>query len=564
MSFKKSSILSIDLRSPWHLLTVGLLINCWYSECTSAAPLPFPDSSKPSVAVVDAVTLKDAEEWIKKYKILSGVRPSAPTPGLEKEIALVQRMAGINVTGELDFETKKLFVIPRCGNTGEAIELSLYGEARQRRRKRDSTDDYLAGACEKLNNYIIKEPSNHFSGDALESIIARQIKIWEKRIPGVAKCRNRRSRNAEKRGEIEISFVQPNSSDQYPFDGKGGTFGEVFFSNDSKIKVYFDDSEPFTTNTSSGMNLDWVALHELGHTLGLKHSNVRYSVMYPWYQGYFPNLELSQSDIDQLQALFGKPSPTSRPPARTKALAFTEVTTSKASAALITDKVTHAVTTAAETEDTTLTVTETPSSSPFVGNICNMHRFDSFMMGADGKTYVFSGDYFWVLSASLSVEDGPLKVTSKWKELETPINSAYTNRDGRMVFFKGGIYWKYYGDILEEGPGDIRQIGLPSSLSDPDAAFVWGGNKKTYFFKGNNYWRYNEFNKAVDKNYPKSIIAWGLPHNMDSVMTWNGNERTYFFKDDEYWRLDDGWLELERGYPRSITPVWMKCETGSP
>lgn len=115
------------------------------------------------------------------------------------------------------------------------------------------------------------------------------------------------------------------------------------------------------------------------------------------------------------------------------------MTTSKASAALITDKVTHAITTAAETEDTTLTVTETSSSSPFVGDICNMHRFDSFMMGADGKTYVFSGDYFWVLSASLSVEDGPLKVTSKWKELETPINSAYTNRDGRMVFFKGGM-----------------------------------------------------------------------------------------------------------------------------
>ena len=69
--------------------------------------------------------------------------------------------------------------------------------------------------------------------------------------------------------------------------------------------------------------------------------------------------------------------------------------------------------------------------------------------------------------------------------------------------------WRYYGDVLEEGPTDIRQIGLPSTLSDLDAAFVWGGNRKTYFFKGNNYWRYNEYKKAVDGNYPKSIIAWG-------------------------------------------------------
>ena len=97
------------------------------------------------------------QEWIKKYKILSGVGPSAPTPGLEKEIALVQRMAGINVTGELDFETKKLFVIPRCGNTGEANELSLYGEARQRRRKRDSTDDYIAGACYNFYKLNVSE-----------------------------------------------------------------------------------------------------------------------------------------------------------------------------------------------------------------------------------------------------------------------------------------------------------------------------------------------------------------------------------------------------------------------
>ena len=83
------------------------------------------------------------------------------------------------------------------------------------------------------------------------------------------------------------------------------------------------------------------------------------------------------------------------------------------------------------------------------------------------------------------------------------------------IVFNFDRYWKYYGFILEEGPREITRFGLPSSLTDPDAAFVWGGNGKTYFFKGNNYWRYNEFNKAVDKNYPKSIIAWGKRKSQD-------------------------------------------------
>ena len=66
-----------------------------------------------------------------------------------------------------------------------------------------------------------------------------------------------------------------------------------------------------------------------------------------------------------------------------------------------------------------------------------MQKFDSFLMGIDGRTYAFSGDYFWVLSVRLTLESGPIKITSTWKELKTPIDSAYTNRDGRIVFFKG-------------------------------------------------------------------------------------------------------------------------------
>jgi len=58
-------------------------------------------------------------------------------------------------------------------------------------------------------------------------------------------------------------------------------------------------------------------------------------------------------------------------------------------------------------------------------------------MGMDGRTYVFSGDYFWVLSVYLTVEGGPIKITSKWMELKTPIDCAYLKPDGRTVFVKG-------------------------------------------------------------------------------------------------------------------------------
>ena len=71
-------------------------------------------------------------------------------------------------------------------------------------------------------------------------------------------------------------------------------------------EVHFDDDETFTNGTSSGINLDWAAIHEFGHNFGLQHSNVRESVMYPWYKGYFENIELSSGDIQELHAIYGE------------------------------------------------------------------------------------------------------------------------------------------------------------------------------------------------------------------------------------------------------------------
>ena len=56
----------------------------------------------------------------------------------------------------------------------------------------------------------------------------------------------------------------------------------------------------------SGINLFQVAAHEFGHSLGLAHSSVNAARMAPFYQGYVPNFELHQDDIDGIQYVYGK------------------------------------------------------------------------------------------------------------------------------------------------------------------------------------------------------------------------------------------------------------------
>ena len=78
---------------------------------------------------------------MEKYKL---IKPGENSNFNEK-ISDVQRRAGINVTGVLDFETKKLFVIPRCGNTDAEGELHPNG-GRPRRNKRS----YIGSICSTI------------------------------------------------------------------------------------------------------------------------------------------------------------------------------------------------------------------------------------------------------------------------------------------------------------------------------------------------------------------------------------------------------------------------------
>lgn len=79
-----------------------------------------------------------------KYKITKpGLTKHGLAIGFADMISVVQRRAGINVTGELDFDTKKLFVIPRCGVTEKEDEPHRYRGRATRKGKRDIRHNYI-------------------------------------------------------------------------------------------------------------------------------------------------------------------------------------------------------------------------------------------------------------------------------------------------------------------------------------------------------------------------------------------------------------------------------------
>ncbi|MCA9215827.1 MAG: matrixin family metalloprotease [Planctomycetales bacterium] len=67
--------------------------------------------------------------------------------------------------------------------------------------------------------------------------------------------------------------------------------------------IYFNDGFTWSTNHNGDFDIETVALHELGHSIGFDHESTAPSVMAPYYGGV--NTTLTEDDLAGLAALYG-------------------------------------------------------------------------------------------------------------------------------------------------------------------------------------------------------------------------------------------------------------------
>ncbi|MBM4382229.1 MAG: matrixin family metalloprotease [Deltaproteobacteria bacterium] len=105
---------------------------------------------------------------------------------------------------------------------------------------------------------------------------------------------------------LDILWASGSHGDPNPFDGPFGVLAHAYFPSPPNPEpiagdMHFDEDELWTHGP--GMDVYSVALHELGHALGLGHSADPGAVMYPHYGGGVWT-DLASDDIAGIRALY--------------------------------------------------------------------------------------------------------------------------------------------------------------------------------------------------------------------------------------------------------------------
>ncbi len=217
--------------------------------------------------------------YIGSTPVVEAAEPEPVDDLLRVALHAFQDTALIPSTGEVDQATREAMARPRCGfpdagtvglgAPGSPAEFVAFGTSWPR----------------AIITYSFENSTPDLPVDVQRRIIREGFARWAAVVPLVF-----REVAANQPADIQISFVARahGAAPDAAFDGPNGVLAHAFFpppnAGDLAGDVHYDEDETWQEGfAAGGFDLLTVTVHELGHSLGLAHTNVPNSTMNPFY-----------------------------------------------------------------------------------------------------------------------------------------------------------------------------------------------------------------------------------------------------------------------------------------
>ncbi|XP_066457789.1 matrix metalloproteinase-21 [Eleutherodactylus coqui] len=287
------------------------------------------------------------------------------------------------------------------------------------------------------------------------------------------------------------------------FDGSGQEFAHAWFLGD----IHFDDDEHFTApSNDNGISLLKVAVHEIGHVLGLSHIHRTGSIMQPNYIPQESGFELDWSDRKAIQNLYGS--------------------------------------------------CEGPFDTVF--DFVRKERNQYGETTVRYNTYFFRNGWYWMYENrnNRTRYGDPITISSGWHGIPTEKIDAFVHvwtwTKDIYYFFKGTLYWRYDTEndkaFSEDSQGKtyprLISQGFPGIPGPIDAAYFDRRTQRIYFFKDSQVFAFDVNRNHAVPNFPKKIVD-VFPAvarnnhpgtNLDAAYYSYSHKALFLFKGKYFWR----------------------------